>query len=152
MTILRTQIMSVFRTFCLHRLFKVNFIQSHIPWYMEIIETFRLGFHNPIYINLIREPFERFLSYYYFLRYGDDFRSSLKRTRAGNNEVSFIYNYPSSIFNDNPSSVLDCWWVFSFERERLWRETNVGTDSILLWNGAFLFVSLSFVSKFFLST
>ncbi|XP_071822011.1 heparan sulfate 2-O-sulfotransferase 1-like isoform X2 [Apostichopus japonicus] len=42
---------------------------------------------KPMFINIIRRPLDRLISFYFFVRYGDDFRPSLVRHRMDNKET-----------------------------------------------------------------
>nr|CAB3254130.1 heparan sulfate 2-O-sulfotransferase 1-like [Phallusia mammillata] len=58
---------------------KPAFYHGHFYYY----SFSSLGFQNPYYINILREPLDRLVSHYYFLRYGDDYRKGLSRKKQG---------------------------------------------------------------------
>lgn len=109
---------------------------------------FRFGVPKPLFINIIRKPLERFVSYYYFIRYGDNYRPYLVRRKHGNTMVRIFYETANEIIKWY--CFKDVWWVCIKRPFRLWSQQHVVTNSIFLWTCYKLLVRLFYYYYYYM--
>ncbi|XP_030749674.1 heparin sulfate O-sulfotransferase [Sitophilus oryzae] len=93
---------------------QINFVMNVTNWntmkpalyhgHFAYIDFNKFGAPQPLFINILRKPLDRFISYYYFVRYGDNFRPNLVRRKAGN-KMTFDECVEKSLPECDPSSI-----------------------------------------------
>ncbi|XP_029938715.1 heparan sulfate 2-O-sulfotransferase 1 isoform X1 [Salarias fasciatus] len=77
---------------------QIRFVKNITSWkekkpgfyhgHMAYLDFAKYGVKDkPLYINVVRDPIERLVSYYYFLRSGDDYRRGLRRRKQGDKQT-----------------------------------------------------------------
>ncbi|KAF5294183.1 hypothetical protein FQR65_LT10894 [Abscondita terminalis] len=74
--------------------------------HFAFLDFSRFGGKKPLFINIIRRPLDRLVSYYYFLRYGDNFRPYLVRRKHGN-----TMTFDDCVRNDLPDCDPNNMWL-----------------------------------------
>ncbi|KAG5900720.1 hypothetical protein JTB14_038238 [Gonioctena quinquepunctata] len=72
--------------------------------HFAFLDFSKFGAPKPLFINLIRKPLDRFISYYYFVRYGDNFRPYLVRKKHGDT-VTFDECVAQQLSDCDPSNM-----------------------------------------------
>lgn len=90
------------------RYFKLFYFVSTLISFVTIIHLFlRYGYKKPHYVQLLRKPLDRLVSYYYFLRYGDDYRPHLVRKKHMDSSTTF----DECVERDGPDCQTNLLWL-----------------------------------------